>query len=62
MSKTVWRITPVNGYDLPALAGWLEKMADREPKTMPIPAVSKMPSNTHRVARLTLPAPMFWPV
>lgn len=27
MSKTVWRITPVNGYDLPALAGWLEKMA-----------------------------------
>lgn len=27
MSKTVWRITPVNGYDIPGLEGWLEKQA-----------------------------------
>ena len=29
MSKTVWRITPVNGYDIPGLEGWLEKQAAR---------------------------------
>ena len=27
MIKTVWRITPVNGYDIPGLEGWLEKQA-----------------------------------
>ena len=27
MSKTVWRVTPVNGYDIPGLEGWLEKQA-----------------------------------
>ena len=29
MSKTAWRITPVNGYDIPGLEGWLEKQAAR---------------------------------
>lgn len=29
MSKTMWRITPVNGYDIPGLEGWLEKQAAR---------------------------------
>lgn len=29
MSKTVWRITPVNGYDIPGLEGWLEKQAEK---------------------------------
>lgn len=27
MSKTVWRVTPVNGYDIPGLEGWLERQA-----------------------------------
>ena len=29
MSKTVIRFTPVSGYDLPGLEGWLAKMAAR---------------------------------
>lgn len=29
MSKLNWRITPVNGYDIPALEGWLERMASK---------------------------------
>lgn len=27
MSKLCWRVTPVNGYDIPALERWLEEMA-----------------------------------
>lgn len=29
MSKLCWRVTPVNGYDIPALERWLEEMAGK---------------------------------
>ena len=29
MSPTVFRLSPVGGYNIPALEGWLEKMAAR---------------------------------